>query len=90
MIMPVCSDCFNASLGQAVTQGAGLQSRQVTDMLISGCRRIVRILDFWALKAFSLVNEHMYSQTAQPVHFSGSQDTNFHLDASAFGTAAIF
>src|SRR3989304_553085 len=89
MITPVCSDCFKASLGQAVTHGAGLQSLHVTDMLMSGCSRIVRILDLCALKAFSLVSEHMYSQTEQPVHFCGAPGTSFHLDASVFGTVAI-
>jgi hypothetical protein len=89
MITPVCSDCFKASLGHAVTHGAGLQSLHVTDMLMSGCSRIVRILDLCALKAFSLSSEHMYSQTEQPVHFSGSQDTSFHFEDSGFGTVAI-
>jgi hypothetical protein len=81
MMTPVSSDCSKASLGQAVTHGAGLQSRHATEMLISGCNRIVRILDFWALKTFSLVREHMYSQTAQPEHFSGSHEISFHLAA---------
>ncbi len=86
---PVSSDCVRASLGQAVTHGAGLQSLQAIDMLTSGCNRIVRILDFWALNTLSFVKEQMYSQTAQPVHLSGSHDTSFHLDVSAFGTAAV-
>jgi len=81
MMTPVSSDCSKASLGQAVTHGAGLQRRHATDMLMSGCNRMVRILDFWALKAFSLVNEHMYSHTEQPEHFSASHETSFHFAA---------
>jgi len=42
----VVSDCFNASLGHAVTHGAGLHSLQAIEMLMSGCNRIVRIRDF--------------------------------------------
>jgi len=86
IMTPFCSDCVKASLGHAVTHGAGLQSLQAMEMLISGCNRMVRILDFWALKTLSLVREHMYSHTVQPVHLSGSQETIFHFALSAFGT----
>src|SRR4030065_1367544 len=90
IITPVSSDCFKAALEHAITHGAGLQSLQEMDMLMSGCNLIVRILDFCELKAFSLVREHMYSHTVHPEHFSGSHETIFHLEASAFGAVAIF
>jgi hypothetical protein len=85
MIMPVSSLCFKASRGQAVTQGAGLHNLQATEIFTSGCKRSVRILDFWELNAFSLVKLQMYSHTPQPVHFSGSQETIFHFALSLFG-----
>jgi hypothetical protein len=89
-MIPVSSDCFKASLGHAITHGAGLQSLQAMDMLISGCNLMERILDFCELKAFSLVREHMYSHTVQPEHLSGSHETIFHLEVSAFGAVANF
>src|SRR3990170_8923864 len=90
IITPVSSDCFKASLGHASTHGAGLHSLQAMDMLMSGCNLMVRIRDFCELKAFSLVREHMYSHTVHPEHFSGSHETIFHLEVSAFGAVAIF
>jgi hypothetical protein len=88
-MMPVSSLCFKASRGHAVTHGAGLQSLQVTEIFTSGCKRSVRILDFWELNAFSLVKLQMYSHTEQPVHFSGSQETIFHFALSPFGVDVV-
>jgi hypothetical protein len=88
--MPVSSLCFKASLGQAVTHGAGLHSLQATEIFTNGCSRSVRIRDFWELKAFSLVKLQMYSHTEQPVHFSGSQEIIFHFALSLFGVVVVF
>jgi hypothetical protein len=90
IMTPVSSDCFKAFLGQAITQGAGLQSLQATDTLARRFNLMLRILDFCVLKAFSLAREHMCSQTVQPVHLSGSHVTSFHLEVSTFEVAVNF
>src|SRR3989337_3127021 len=82
-----CFVFFQAEDGirDATVTGVQTCALPILDMLISGCNLIVRILDFCELKAFSLVREHMYSHTVHPEHFSGSHETIFHLEASAFG-----
>jgi hypothetical protein len=76
VIVPSSSWC-RASLGQAVTHAGSSQCRHVTARLLSGPKRRARILDFVGLNVFSLVIEQAYSQTQQPMHFSGSEVTNF-------------
>jgi hypothetical protein len=72
-----------------MTHGAGLQSRHAIEILTSGCNLIERTLDFCELNTFSCLKEQAYSQIVQPEHLSESQETSFHLDVSARGTAAI-
>jgi hypothetical protein len=45
--------------------------------LVSGPMRKARILELDGLNVFSFVIEQAYSQTTQPMHFSGSAVTNF-------------
>jgi hypothetical protein len=77
IIIPVFSSWYNASLGQAATHAGSSQWRHVTAKLVSGPMRKARILDLVGLKVFSFVIEQAYSQTVQPMHFSGSAVTNF-------------
>src|SRR5512139_236783 len=77
MIVPVVSSCVNASFGQAATHAGSSHFLQVTARLVSGPILSALILDFVGLYVFSLVIEQAYSQTVQPMHFSGSAVTNF-------------
>src|SRR3972149_10804766 len=77
VITPVFSSCDKASRGQAATHAGSSQCLQVTAKLFSGPKRSARILDFVGLNVFSFVMEQAYSQTKQPMHFSGSAVTNF-------------
>src|SRR4030066_2186112 len=77
VITPVFSSCVNASFGQAATHAGSSQCLHVTARLFSGPKRNARILDFVGLNVFSFVIEQAYSQTKQPMHFSGSAETNF-------------
>ena len=63
IIKPVSSDCVNASLGHAATQGGSSLNLHVTARFISWFILITRIRDLSALNAPSFVSEHAYSQT---------------------------
>src|SRR5665647_1761985 len=76
-IMPVSHSCFKASLGQAATHAGSSQCLHVIARFISGPSLIARMRDFVGLKVFSLTILQAYSQTRQPMHFSGSAVTNF-------------
>ncbi len=76
-IMPLFSSWVKASLGHAVTQAGSSQCRQVMAKLVKGPMRMARIRLFVGLKVFSFTMLQAYSQTTQPIHFSGSADTNF-------------
>src|SRR4030065_2552191 len=77
VIPPVFSSCVNASFGQAATHAGSSQGLHVTARLFSGPKRSARILDFVGLNVFSFVIEQAYSQTHQPIPFSGSAGPNF-------------
>jgi hypothetical protein len=77
VITPVRSSWLRASRGHAATHAGSSQCLQVTDKLVNGPRRSARIRDLVGLKVFSCVTEQAYSQTKQPMHFSGSAVTNF-------------
>src|SRR5208283_2865302 len=76
-IIPVFSSCESASLGHAATHAGSSQCLQVTARFMSGPILIARMRDLVGLKVFSLTIEQAYSQTQQPMHFSGSAVTNF-------------
>jgi hypothetical protein len=76
-IMPVFSSCVSASLGHAATHDGSSQCLQVIAKFISGPRRMARIRLLVGLKVFSFTMLQAYSQTTQPMHFSGSAVTNF-------------
>src|SRR5208283_5819299 len=76
-IIPLFSSCERASLGQAATHAGSSQCLQVTAMFIRGPIRIARMRDLVGLNVFSLTMLQAYSQTQQPMHFSGSAVTNF-------------
>jgi len=76
-IMPLSHSCLRASLGQAATHAGSSQCLQVTARFTNGPIRIARIRDLFGLKVFSLTMLQAYSQTRQPIHFSGSAVTNF-------------
>ena len=71
-IMPLSSSCFSASLGQAATHAGSSQCLQVIARFTSGPMRIARMRDLFGLNVFSLTMLQAYSQTRQPMHFSGS------------------
>jgi hypothetical protein len=77
IMTPVSSDCVSASRGHAAMHGGSSQSLQVTAMLTSWFTRTTRMRDFSGLKALSFIIEQAYSQTWQPAHLSGSDETNF-------------
>ena len=60
-ILPMSSDCFNASRGQAATHAGSSQSLHVTAILANWLTLTTRMRDLSGLKAFSLVNEQAYS-----------------------------
>src|SRR5512136_580290 len=77
VIVPFSVDCFNAFFGQAATHGASLQTLQVTAILDSESSLTALILDLTGLNVFSFSSEQTYSHMSQPVHFCGSQLTNW-------------
>jgi hypothetical protein len=76
-IIPESSSWLRASLGQAATQAGSSQCLQVIAMFMRGPILMARMRDLVGLNVFSLTMLQAYSQTQQPMHFSGSAVTNF-------------
>jgi len=76
-MIPVFSSCDSASLGHAATHAGSSQCLHVIAKFTSGPMRMARMRDLVGLKVFSFTMLQAYSQTQQPMHFSGSAVTNF-------------
>jgi hypothetical protein len=82
--MKPSSDWVRAFLGQALTQGAFSQNRQVKARLKAGVRRITLTLDLKGFQRGSFFSRtQTYSHRLQPVHLAGSTATNFLSTALA-------